>query len=59
MDDRSSYPMLLGVDFAMPINAVINLKDMEMAFETKSLRVVIPLNQEGGIHCDIGLENIY
>lgn len=39
VDDRNSYPTLLGVDWAIDMNGVINLKKRTMSFEKKLLRL--------------------
>lgn len=44
MDESTPYPALLGIDWAINMNGVINLKKRTMVFETKLLRVVIPLD---------------
>lgn len=44
MDESTLYPALLGIDWATNMNEVINLKKQTMIFETKALRVVIPLD---------------
>ncbi len=48
MDESTPYPMLLGIDWAIDLNMVINLKKQTMIFETKSLRVAIPLDPAEG-----------
>ena len=49
MDDSNLYPMLLGIDWAINMNGVINLKKQMMSFERKSLRVVVPLDPTEGL----------
>ena len=49
MDDTNPYPVLLGIDWAMDMNGVINLKRRKMIFETKSLRVLVPLDPVEGM----------
>ena len=44
VDDSNPHPMLLGIDWAIEMNEVINLKKRKMIFEKKSLRVVVPLD---------------
>ena len=44
-DDSNPYIELLGIDWEFDMNAVINLKNQEMIFEKKSLRVVVPLDR--------------
>lgn len=41
IDDSSPYPALLGIDWAIDMNGVINLKKRTMSFERKSLWVVV------------------
>ena len=48
INDRNPYPMLLGIDWATDMNGVINLKNQNMIFEKKSLRVIIPLDPTKG-----------
>jgi len=42
--------MLLGIDWAFDMDAVINLKKQNMTLERKALRVVVPLNPIKGVH---------
>ncbi len=35
VDDSNLYPTLLGIDWAIDMNGVINLKKMIMSFERK------------------------
>jgi len=44
IDDSNPYPLLQGIDWAIDMNGVINLKKRKMSFERKSLRVVVPLD---------------
>lgn len=44
VDDSNPYPTLLGIDWAIDMNGVINLKKIMMSFERKSLRVIVPLD---------------
>ena len=48
VDDSNPYPALLGIDWAMDMNGVINLKKRKMILEKKSLRVVVPLDPAEG-----------
>ena len=50
VDDRNPYPALLGIDWEIDMNGVINLKKWTMSFERKSLRVVVPLDHAEGPH---------
>jgi len=43
-DGSNPYPALLGIDWAINMNGVINLKKCKMTFEKKSLHVIIPLD---------------
>ena len=53
VDDSNPYHTLLGIDWAIDMNGVINLKKRKMIFEKKSLRVVIPLDSvEGSCYID-------
>lgn len=44
VNDNNPYPTLLGIDWAIDMNGVLNLKKHKMIFEKKSLRVVVPLD---------------
>ena len=48
IDDSNPYPALLGIEWEMANAAVINLKKRHMTFETKDLRVIIPLDLSQG-----------
>lgn len=48
MDESMPYPALLGIYWATNMNKIINLKKWTMVFETKSLRMVISLDQVEG-----------
>jgi len=48
VDDNNTYPMLLGIDEAIDMNKVINMKKRTMSFERKSLRVVMHLDPTEG-----------
>jgi len=48
MDENKPYPALLGIYWAIEMNGVINLKKRKMIFETKVLRIVIPLDLAEG-----------
>lgn len=50
VDDSNPYPTLLGLDLAMDMNGVINLKKRKMIFEKKSLHVVVLLDPAVGAH---------
>jgi len=49
VDDSNPYPALLGIDLAMDMNGIINLKKRKMIFEKKSLRVVVLLDVAEGV----------
>jgi len=44
VDDRNPYPTLLGIDWSIDMNGVINLRKHPVSFERKSLHVVVPLD---------------
>lgn len=46
--DNNPYPTLLGIDWDIDINGVVNLKNRTMLLEKKSLRVVVPLDPAEG-----------
>jgi len=48
MDEHSPDPALLGIDWAIDMNGVINLKQRKMIFKKKSLRVVFHLDPTDG-----------
>lgn len=50
VDDNNPYPAIFGIDWAINMNGVINLKKRMMSFETKSLRVILSLDPEKGVH---------
>lgn len=50
VDDSNLYPTLLGIEWAMDMNGVINLKKRKMIFEKMSLRIVIPLDPDEGVN---------
>ena len=50
VDDSNPYPILLGIDSAIDMNGVINLKKWKMIFERKALKVVVPLDPVEGAH---------
>lgn len=43
VDDNNPYPTLLGI-WAFDMDAVINMKKQNMKFETKALRIIVPLD---------------
>ena len=48
IDDSNPYPALLGIEWAIDNSAVINLKNRQMTFEGKGLRVIVPLEISQG-----------
>lgn len=48
VDDNNPYLALLGIDWAIDMNGVINLKKCKMIFQKKSLHVVVPLDLAEG-----------
>ena len=48
IDDSNPYPALLGIEWAIENSAVINLKNRQMTFEGKGLRVIVPLDPSQG-----------
>ena len=48
IDDRNPYPALLGIEWAIENSTVINLKNRQMNFEGKGLRVIVPLDPSQG-----------
>lgn len=50
VDNSNPYLVFLGIDWAIDMNGVINLKKMVISFERKSLRVIVPLDPTEGVH---------
>ena len=50
VNDTNPYPGVLGIDWAIDMKGVINLKKWTMSFERKSLCVVVPLDPIEGPH---------
>ena len=48
MDDEDPYPALLGLDWAIDMGGVINLKKCSMVFESKGTWVIVPLDPAEG-----------
>lgn len=48
VDDSNPYPVLLGIDQAIDMNGLINLKKRKMIFEKKSLCVIILVDHAEG-----------
>jgi len=62
VDDNNPYPTLLGIEWAIDMNGVINLKKQTMSFEIKLLCIVVPLGLAEGLHytesvCDSESDN--
>ena len=49
INESNPYAVLLGIDWAIDMNGVINLKKRTMSFERKSMRVVVPLDPTEGM----------
>jgi len=49
VDDNNPFPVLLGIDWAIDMNSVVNLKKRTMSFEIKMLRVIVPLDPVEGV----------
>lgn len=50
VDDNNPYLALLGINWAMDMKGVINLRRRKMIFEKKSLCVIVPLDSAEGVH---------
>ena len=48
IDDSNPYPAFLGIEWALDNDAVINLKNRQMTFEGKGLRVIVSLDPSQG-----------
>ena len=48
VDDSNPYPTLLGINWVIDMNEVINLKKRTMSFKRNSLRVIMPLDPMEG-----------
>ena len=48
IDDSNPYPDLLGIEWAIDSDAVINLKKRQITFEGKGLRAILPLDPSQG-----------
>ena len=44
VDDTNPYPVLLGIDWAMENQTIINFKRGTLSFEDDEMRVVVPLD---------------
>ena len=43
-DDKNPYPALLGIDWAIDNQTIINFKKMILSFEDDEMRVVSPID---------------
>lgn len=50
VDDSNPYLVLLGIDWDIDMNEVINLKKRKIIFEKNYLLVVVPLDLVEGLH---------
>ena len=48
VEDADPYPALLGLDWAIDMGGVINLKKRNMVFENNGTRVIVPLDPAEG-----------
>jgi len=48
MDEKDPSPALLGIDWAFYNNAILNLKQIKMSFETDQFPIVAPLDPSEG-----------
>ena len=48
VEDVDPYPALLGLDWAIDMGGIINLKNHSMIFENKGTWVIVPLDQVEG-----------
>jgi len=49
VNESNPYLVLLGTDWAFDINTIINLKEHNMIFKKKELRVIVPLDLSEGV----------
>lgn len=68
VDDSNPYLVLLGIDWAFDMNAIINLNKWSMVFEKNEIWVIVPLDANEGswyiepnrdYYEDIDIEHIY
>lgn len=64
IDDSNPYPALMGIEWALDNNVVINLKKRQMTFEDGKNRITTPIDPEGHkyvepVRDDRELDNIY
>ena len=48
VEDMDPYPTLLGLDWAIDMGGIINLKKRSMVFENNGTRVIVPLDPAEG-----------
>ena len=48
VDDADPYPALLGLDWAIDMGGIINLKQRSMIFEIYGTRMIVPLDLAEG-----------
>ena len=48
VEDADPYPVLLGLDWAIDMGGVINIKKRSMVFENNGTRVIVPLDPTKG-----------
>ena len=51
VDDTNPYPTLLGIDWAIDDQTIINFKKMILSFEDSKIRVVAPTDSLEGKRC--------
>ena len=49
VEDADPYPALLGLDWAIDMGGVINLKKRSMVFENNCMCVIVPLDPVEGV----------
>lgn len=48
VDDSNPYLALLGIEWALDCNSIINLKKRQMSFEDGTNRIIVPINPAEG-----------
>ena len=48
MEDGDPYPALLGLEWAIAMRSIIDLKNHSMTFENNGMRIIIPLEPAEG-----------
>lgn len=65
IDDNNPYPTLMGIEWALDNNVVINMKKRQMSFEDGKNRIIAPIDPEEGhryvepVTDERELDNIY